>query len=130
MCRSPRRMCFRLTDIIREVMGDDVEIAAEPSDDLRSYHVSSERIGRELGFRPRCSIRDAVKGLAAGARECGGIGHGSHRSRKCDVRGLQRARRRRRRRPRLAWLMRIAPCVPLESQENPLTPMSHRNFRR
>jgi len=52
-----------IAEVVREVVGEDVEIATEPSDDLRSYHVSSERIARELGFRPRRSIRDAVLGL-------------------------------------------------------------------
>ena len=47
------------------MVGPDVEIVPEPSDDPRSYHVSSERIARELGFRPRRGIRDAVEGLAA-----------------------------------------------------------------
>ena len=56
---------LEIAEVVREVVGPDVEIAPEPSDDLRSYHVSSERIARELGYRPRLSIRDAVEGLAA-----------------------------------------------------------------
>ena len=34
-----------------------------PTDDLRSYHVSSEKIQRELGWRPRFGVRDAVRDL-------------------------------------------------------------------
>ena len=56
---------LEIAEAVREVVGPDVEIVPEPSDDLRSYHVSSERIARELGYRPRRSIRDAVEGLAA-----------------------------------------------------------------
>jgi nucleoside-diphosphate-sugar epimerase len=56
---------LEIAEVVREVVGPDVEIVPEPSDDLRSYHVSSERIARELGFRPRRNIRDAVEGLAA-----------------------------------------------------------------
>jgi dTDP-D-glucose 4,6-dehydratase len=31
-----------------------------PTDDLRSYHISSEKIKRELGFTPEYTIKDAV----------------------------------------------------------------------
>ncbi len=41
----------------------DVEIVRQPTDDNRSYHVSSEKIKNELGFTPRHSIADAVVGL-------------------------------------------------------------------
>jgi hypothetical protein len=34
-----------------------------PTDDNRSYHVSSKKIARELGFEPKHTIRDAVVGL-------------------------------------------------------------------
>ncbi|MDE2028864.1 MAG: NAD-dependent epimerase/dehydratase, partial [Candidatus Omnitrophica bacterium] len=36
-----------------------------PSDDIRSYRISSEKIKRELGFVPRFTIEDAVKDLLA-----------------------------------------------------------------
>ncbi|MBT7276261.1 MAG: SDR family NAD-dependent epimerase/dehydratase, partial [Woeseiaceae bacterium] len=34
-----------------------------PSDDNRSYHISSEKIKNELGFVAKHTIRDAVEGL-------------------------------------------------------------------
>lgn len=40
-----------------------VEIVATPTDDTRSYHVSSKKIARDLGFEPRHSIEDAVGDL-------------------------------------------------------------------
>jgi nucleoside-diphosphate-sugar epimerase len=46
----------------------DIEIVTTPSDDLRSYHISSEKIRRELGYQPRHSIEDAVRGLVAAFR--------------------------------------------------------------
>ena len=52
-----------LAKMARDVMGDDVEIATSPTDDLRSYHVSSEKIKQVLGFTPRHSIRDAIESL-------------------------------------------------------------------
>ena len=36
-----------------------------PTDDNRSYHISSEKIKRELGYSPRYSIEDAVRDLKA-----------------------------------------------------------------
>ena len=40
-----------------------IEIVTTPTDDLRSYHINSDKIYRVLGFRPRYSIEDAVRGL-------------------------------------------------------------------
>ncbi len=40
---------------------NDIAIDTTPSDDLRSYHISSKRIERDLGFRPRHTIEDAVR---------------------------------------------------------------------
>ena len=45
-------------------MGSHVEIAHTPTDDNRSYHISSEKIARELGFAPRFTIEDAIRELA------------------------------------------------------------------
>jgi len=40
-----------------------IEISAAPSDDIRSYHINSSKIQRELGFSPRFTIEDAVRDL-------------------------------------------------------------------
>jgi dTDP-D-glucose 4,6-dehydratase len=42
-----------------------VEIVISPTDDHRSYHISSEKIRQELGWQPRHTIRDAVRDLVA-----------------------------------------------------------------
>ncbi|MDX2283732.1 MAG: SDR family oxidoreductase [Bacteroidia bacterium] len=52
-----------LAEIVRQVVGPQVNIITSPTDDLRSYHVSSEKIRRELGFAPAHSIEDAVSDL-------------------------------------------------------------------
>jgi dTDP-D-glucose 4,6-dehydratase len=36
---------------------------------LRSYHVSSERIRRELGWTPKRTVEDAVVGMCKAFRE-------------------------------------------------------------
>ncbi len=40
-----------------------IEIIASPTDDLRSYHVSSDKIARDLGFRPKRTVEDAIRDL-------------------------------------------------------------------
>ena len=45
--------------------GERIDIVTTPSDDSRSYRISSEKIRRELGFVPRRSIEDAVRDLLA-----------------------------------------------------------------
>ena len=52
-----------LAKIVKNVMGDDVKLTTVPSDDNRSYHVSSEKMRRELGFIPKYTIKDAVLAL-------------------------------------------------------------------
>lgn len=52
-----------LAQIVKDVVGDQVEIVTSPTDDLRSYHVSSEKIKKELGFIPKYTIGDAVQEL-------------------------------------------------------------------
>jgi nucleoside-diphosphate-sugar epimerase len=56
---------IEIADITRRVVGEDVEIITTPTDDQRSYHISSEKIKRELGFVPQHSVEDAVRDLMA-----------------------------------------------------------------
>jgi nucleoside-diphosphate-sugar epimerase len=41
----------------------DIPIVTTPTDDIRSYHVNSDKIQRVLGFKPRYSVEDAVRDL-------------------------------------------------------------------
>jgi nucleoside-diphosphate-sugar epimerase len=52
-----------IADMVRDKVGENVDIAVTPTDDHRSYHVSSEKIRRELGFVPRHTVEDAISGL-------------------------------------------------------------------
>ncbi len=54
-----------IADTVRSVVGEDVSIVTTPTDDNRSYHISSERIRRDLGFEAQHSIEDAVRDLTA-----------------------------------------------------------------
>jgi len=52
-----------IAETVRKVVGPDIEIVTTPTDDNRSYHVSSARIMKELGFAAQRSIEDAVRDL-------------------------------------------------------------------
>ena len=52
-----------LAETVREVIGSDVRLVVTPTDDDRSYHISSQKIKNELGYSPRYSIRQAVEDL-------------------------------------------------------------------
>jgi nucleoside-diphosphate-sugar epimerase len=54
---------MKIADIVKSVVGGDIGVVVEPTNDLRSYHVSSEKIRRELGFSPTRTIEQAVSGL-------------------------------------------------------------------
>lgn len=41
-----------------------IEIITTPSDDLRSYHINSEKILHALGFVPKLSVSDAIREVA------------------------------------------------------------------
>src|SRR3954465_1508804 len=41
----------------------DIPIVTTPTDDIRSYHVNSDKITRLLGFRPTFTVEDAIRDL-------------------------------------------------------------------
>jgi len=52
-----------IADMVRTKVGNDVDIVVTPTDDHRSYHVSSKKIRQELGFVPRYTVEDAIADL-------------------------------------------------------------------
>jgi nucleoside-diphosphate-sugar epimerase len=77
-----------IAEIVRSVLGPDIEIDKTPTDDMRSYQISSERIRRELGFVPRRTIEDAVRDLVT-AFEAGKVSEPMDNSRYYNVRRMQ-----------------------------------------
>jgi nucleoside-diphosphate-sugar epimerase len=47
----------------------DIQIVTTPTNDMRSYHVNSDKIGKKLGFRPKRTIEDAARDLCRAFRE-------------------------------------------------------------
>lgn len=54
---------LEIAHMVRDTLGGDIPIEVTPSNDLRSYHVSSLKIKEELGFAPQHTIQDAILGL-------------------------------------------------------------------
>jgi nucleoside-diphosphate-sugar epimerase len=57
--------------VVEEEFPEKVPIAivSTPSDDNRSYHINSDKIQKVLGFKPKHSIEEAVRGLCKAFRE-------------------------------------------------------------
>ena len=54
---------LQLAETVRDVIGEDVTLKTTPTDDNRSYHVSSKKIAEVLGFTANHTIREAVADL-------------------------------------------------------------------
>lgn len=54
---------LELAETVKSVIGEDVGIKFTPSNDNRSYHISSKKIKDVLGFQAKHSISDAVVDL-------------------------------------------------------------------
>lgn len=52
-----------IADMVRDEIGKEVDIVVTPSDDNRSYHVSSEKIKRDVGFSATRTVSDAIVDL-------------------------------------------------------------------
>ncbi len=65
---------MQLAEIVKKVVQEefpekgDIDIVTTPTDDIRSYHVNSDKITRMLGFSPKYNIEDAVRGLCKAFR--------------------------------------------------------------
>ena len=49
-----------IAQTVKNVIGEEVKLNVIKSDDIRSYHISSEKIKNELGFKPKHTIKDAI----------------------------------------------------------------------
>jgi nucleoside-diphosphate-sugar epimerase len=60
---GPNHTVRELADIVSRTLGGTTPIEVTTSDDNRSYHTSSARLRRVLGFEPRRTVADAVRDL-------------------------------------------------------------------
>lgn len=52
-----------LSETVKKVIGEDVKLITTPTNDNRSYHISSEKIKEKLGFVAKHSIEEAADDL-------------------------------------------------------------------
>lgn len=58
-----------IAEMVRSVINPDIPIKITPTDDKRSYHVSSRKIKEELGFEPKHTIEEAIADLKRAYQE-------------------------------------------------------------
>ena len=78
----------QIADLVKGEVGDDVRIVTSPTDDLRSYHISSKKIERELGWTPRHTVADAVRDLLV-AFQAGKVPHSLTDARYFNIKTMQ-----------------------------------------
>ena len=54
---------MEIANMVKEIVGNNIVIERTETKDLRSYHISSEKIKRTLGLEPKKTIKDAIKDL-------------------------------------------------------------------
>ena len=54
---------MEIAEMVRDAVGQDVDIVVTPTDDNRSYHVSSEKMRTQLGFTATHTVTEAARDL-------------------------------------------------------------------
>ncbi|TRZ54089.1 NAD-dependent epimerase/dehydratase family protein [bacterium] len=49
-----------IAEMVRRIIGPKIPIRTTPTDDNRSYHVSSKKVLRQLGYAPTRTVEDAI----------------------------------------------------------------------
>lgn len=68
-CGYQNMSIMDLALVVRKVVKEEfpekgeIEIVTTPTDDIRSYHINSDKITQKLGFKPTHTIEDAVRDL-------------------------------------------------------------------
>ena len=79
---------IEIAELVRSVTNKNVKIEVTPTDDLRSYHISSEKIHTELGFAANHSIKDAALQLVSAIQE-GRVPDAMNSSRYYNIKTMQ-----------------------------------------
>jgi nucleoside-diphosphate-sugar epimerase len=69
----------------------EIKIVTTPTNDIRSYHINSDKIAAKLGFRPKRGIEEAVRDLCR-AFKAGKMPNGMTDDRYYNVKALKRRR--------------------------------------
>ena len=74
-CGYENMSIMKIAETVKKVVAeefpdkDEIGIEVTPSDDLRSYHINSDKITEVIGFKPQYSIEDAIRDLCCAFRE-------------------------------------------------------------
>lgn len=74
-CGFQNMSISEIANVVKRIVEDEfpergkIGIETAPSEDIRSYHINSDKIRKVLGFSPRYSVEDAVRGLCKAFRE-------------------------------------------------------------
>lgn len=60
---------MQIAKLVKKVVGNHVKIQVKPTDDPRSFRVSTKKIEKELGWRPKKTVEDAIRGLVQAFKE-------------------------------------------------------------
>lgn len=88
---------MEIARIVRRVVLEEfpekraIEIVTTPTNDIRSYHINSDKIALRLGFRPKRSIEDAVQDIC-GAFKAGKLPDSMNDERYFNVKALKAGR--------------------------------------
>jgi len=86
-----------IAKIVRKVVRQEfpekgeIEIVTTPTNDIRSYHINSDKIAAKLGFRPKRGVEDAVQDLCR-AFKAGNLPNSMSDERYFNVKVLKRGR--------------------------------------
>ena len=74
-CGFQNMSIMDIAQIVKKVVEEefpekgDIDIETTPTDDIRSYHINSDKIRRILGFEPKHTIEEAVRDLCRAFKE-------------------------------------------------------------
>ncbi len=74
-CGSENMSIMDIAKAVKKIVEDEfpdkgsIPIEVTTSDDLRSYHINSDKIKQTLGFAPKYTVEDAVRGLCQAFRD-------------------------------------------------------------
>ncbi|MEW6264295.1 MAG: NAD-dependent epimerase/dehydratase family protein [Thermodesulfobacteriota bacterium] len=80
-----------IAELVNQSLGGGIPIVTTPSNDNRSYHVSSEKIKRELGFEARRTLQEAILDLKK-AFEAGRVPNALEDKRYYNIKTMQALR--------------------------------------
>lgn len=60
---------MQIAELVKKVVGKHVKIEVKPTDDPRSFRVSTKKIEKELGWRPKKTVEDATRDLVKAFRD-------------------------------------------------------------